>query len=202
MESDKETKSAASNGSRDNSTNQLLETISKAIFDRIGPIAAGTLKQEGQAELAPIDEGFIWLRVTPQQISRLLGSSPAEADLAATVAMFPAGMHALITARVDARIVVSRSADSLQVAISQSSEPQFLFRELSKQYDATHALHLVCDPAKDAGYTYVMVEFSGGKFAPSGWLDGETAARYAAEGAKSATGRPPDFYGATGKLPK
>jgi hypothetical protein len=202
MESDKETKSAASNGSRDNSTNQLLETISKAIFDRVGPIAAGILKQGGQAELAPIDEGFIWLRVTPQQISRLLGSSPAEADLAAAVAFFPARMNALITARVDARVQVSRSADSLEVSISQSDEPEFLFAELEEPYDVMHLLHLLCDPAKDVGQTFVMVEFTGGKFTPSGWLDGEAAARHAAEGAKSATGRPPDFHGTTGKLPK
>ena len=188
--------------SPDNSVNELLVDICKAIFNRVAPVVAGTLKQSGQAELAPIDEGFMWLRVTPEQMSRLRGSSPAEADLAAAVAFFPAGMRALITARVDVRVQASRSADSLQVAISQSNEPEFLFAELEEAYDATHALHLVCDPAKDAGYTFAMLEFGAGKFVPKGWVDGEAAARYAAEGAKSATGRPPDFRGTTGKLPK
>jgi hypothetical protein len=43
-----------------------------------------------------------------------------------------------------------------------------------------------------------MVEFSAGKFTPKGWLKSEEAARCAAEGSKSSTGRPPDFYGKTG----
>jgi len=186
----------------DNSVKELLVDICKAIFNRVAPVVAGTLKQSGPGDLAPITNGFMWLRVTPEQMSRLRGSSPAEADLAAAVAFFPAGMRALITARVDARVDVSRSKDNLEVSISQSNEPQFLFSELSEQYDATHALHLVCDPAKDTGHTYVMVDFSAGKFVPKGWVDGEAAARYAAEGAKRATGRPPDFRGTTGKLPK
>jgi hypothetical protein len=188
--------------SPDKGTNQVLMAISEAIFNRIGPMVAGTLKQTGPAELAPIDEGFLWLRIVPAEVSRLLGSGPAEADLAAAVAMFPAGMHALITAHVDARVHVFHSADSLEVSISQSNEPEFLFAELEESYDATHALHLVCDPAKDADYTFVMLELRDGKFTPMGWVDGEAAARYATEGAKSAKGRLPDFYGTTGKLPK
>jgi hypothetical protein len=193
---------SAPSDSRDNDANQLIVGISRAICNRIALFGAGTLKQTGPGDLAPITDGFIWLRVTPQQMSRLLGSSPAEADLAAAVAMFPAGVHALISARVDARVHVSRSADSLVVSIARCDEPEFLFSELSEPFDATHALHLVCDPAKDAGYTFVMLEFGAGKFVPKGWVDGEAAARYAAEGAKSATGRPPDFRGTTGKLPK
>jgi hypothetical protein len=47
-----------------------------------------------------------------------------------------------------------------------------------------------------------MVEFSAGKFVPKGWLDCKEASRYPAEGAKSATGRRPDFHGTTGKSPK
>jgi hypothetical protein len=43
-------------------------------------------------------------------MSRLLGSRPEEVDLAAAVALFPDGVRALISARVDARIRVSRSA--------------------------------------------------------------------------------------------
>jgi hypothetical protein len=186
----------------DNSVNELLVDICKAIFNQVAPVVAGTLKQSGPGDLAPITNGFLWLRIMPQQMSRLRGSSPAEADLAAAVAMFPAGVHALISARVDARVHVSRLADSLEVSISQSDEPEFLFAELEEPYDVMHLLHLLCDPAKDVGQTFVMVEFTGGKFTPSGWLDGEAAARYAAEGAKSATGRPPDFRGTTGKLPK
>jgi hypothetical protein len=188
--------------SPDNSVNELLVDICKAIFNRVAPVVAGTLKQSGPGDLAPITNGFLWLRMMPQQMSHLRGYSPAEADLAAAVAFFPAGMHALITARVDARIQVSRSADSLQVAISQCNEPEFLFAELEESYDASHALHLVCDPSKEAGHTYVMVEFSGGKFTPKGWLKSEEAARCAAEGSKSSTGRPPDFYGKTSKLLK
>ena len=183
----------------DNSVKELLVDICKAIFNRVAPVVAGTLKQSGPGDLAPITNGFIWLRVTPQQMSRLLGSSPAEADLAAAVAMFPAGVHALISARVDARVHVSRSADSLVVSIARCDEPEFLFSELSEPFDATHALHLVCDPAKDTGHTYVVVDFSAGKFTPRGWLDfEEAAARCAEEGAKRATGRPPDFRGTTG----
>ena len=188
--------------SPDQGTNQLLVAISEAIFNRVALFGAGTLKQSGPGDLAPITNGFLWLRIMPQQMSRLRGSSPAEADLAAAVAMFPAGVHALISARVDARVHVSRSADSLEVSISQSDEPEFLFAELEEPYDVMHLLHLLCDPAKDVGQTFVMVEFTGGKFTPSGWLDGETAARCAEEGAKSAKGHPPDFYGTTGKLPK
>jgi hypothetical protein len=131
----------------------------------------------------------------PQEIERLLGSRPAEVDLAAAVALFPDGVRALITARVDARIRVSRSAGSPEVSLSQCAKPQFLFNELPETYDATRALHLICDPAKDTGFTFVMVECNGGKFMPKGWVDGEAAARYAAEGAKRATGRPPDFRG-------
>lgn len=121
--------------SPDNSANELLAAISNAIFNRVAPFVAGSLKQGGTAELAPITEGFMWVRVAPEQISRLLGPSPAGADVAAAVAFFPDVVRALITARIDARVHVTRSADSLQVAISQCSEPQFLFSELAEQYD-------------------------------------------------------------------
>ncbi len=59
----------------------------------------------------------------------------------------------MITARVDARIHVSRSAGSLEVSIAQSKEPEFLFAELEESYDATIALYLVCDGAKGSGHT-------------------------------------------------
>lgn len=36
-------------------TNELLAAISSAIFERIAPVVAGTLKPGGTAELAPID---------------------------------------------------------------------------------------------------------------------------------------------------
>jgi hypothetical protein len=180
----------------------LLAAISSAIFDRVAPAAAGTLKKEGPAELAPVDVGFMWLRTKPQDMERLLGASPSEADLTAAVALFPAGIRALITARVDARIHVSGLAGGHQVSISRCAEPQFLFNELSEPYDATHALHLICDPTKDTGDTFLMIEFSAGKFVPKGWVDGEAAARYAAESAKIAIGRPPDFRGTGGKFPK
>jgi hypothetical protein len=72
--------------------NALLAQISSAIFDRVAPLVAGTLTQGGPAELAPMDEGFMWLRLMPHEMGRLLGSSPAEADLAAAVALFPAGV--------------------------------------------------------------------------------------------------------------
>jgi hypothetical protein len=193
---------AASSDSPKERTNELLAAIGSAMFDRVAPLVAGTLKQGGPAELVPIDEAFMWLRLMPQEMGRLLGSSPAEANVAAAVAMVPSGVRALITVRVDARVRVYRSVDSLEVSISQCNEPAFLFQELAMPYDATHALHLVCDPAEDTGYTFVMVEFSAGKFTPSGWVNGEEAARYAVEGAKSATGRPPDFRGTIGKSPK
>jgi hypothetical protein len=48
-------------------------------------------------------------------------------------------------------------------------------------------------------HTFVMIEFKGEKFAPKGWVAGETAARYAAELANRASGRPPDFRGTTGQ---
>jgi hypothetical protein len=188
--------------SQDNSIHQLLVAVSSAISDRIALVVGGTLKHEGPAEMKPITTGVMWLRTVPADVSRLLGPSSAEEELAAAVALFPTGMRALITARVDARVRVSRSDGSLEVAIQQCTEPAFLFAELEEPYDATHALHLVCDPTKDKGYTFVMIEFSGGRFTPSGWLDGETAAGCAEEGAKSATGRPPDFRGTTRKSPK
>ncbi len=177
---------SAPSHSRENSVDELLMAICDAIFSHIAPVVAGTLKEGGPAELAPIDEGFMWLRLLPEQMSGLLGSGTAETDLAAAVALFPSGVRAMITARVDARVHVSGSADSLEVSISQCNEPEFLFSELYEPYDATHALHLICDPAKDTGSTFVLVEFSAGKFAPKGWVDGETAARWAAEGAKRA----------------
>jgi len=192
----------APNDSPEKSSNELLAAISRVIFDRIGPVAAGTLTQEGPAELAPLEEGVVWLRVMPREMGRLLGSSPAEADVAVAVALFPAGIRALLTARVDARVRVSRSVDNLEVSILQCNEPAFLFQDLSEPYDATHALHLVCDAAKDTGYAFVLIEFSAGKFVPKGWATGEEAARYSAEGRKVATGRPPDFHGTAGKLPK
>jgi hypothetical protein len=192
---------SAPNDSPEKAGNELLATVSSAIFDRFAPAVAGIVTQKGPAELAPVTTGFMWLRITPQ-MSRLLGSRPAEADVAVAVALFPSGIRALITARVDARIHVSGSADGHQVSISRCAEPQFLFNELPDTYDATGALHLICDPAKETGSTFVMVEFSAGKFVPRGWVDGEAAERYAAEGVKSATGRPPDFHGTTGKLPK
>jgi len=132
-------------------------------------------------------------------MSRLLGSSPAEADVAAAVAMFPTGVRALITARVEARVHISRSAHSHEVVISQCAEPQFLFNEQTEPYEAPHALHLIFDPTKDMGSTFVMVEFSAGKFVPNGWLDCQAAAQYAAEGAKRAKGRPADSRGTPGK---
>jgi len=92
------------NDSPEKSNNELLAAIARAIFDRIAPVVAGTMKQGGPADLAPLKEGFMWLRITPKQMSDLLGASPAEADVVAAVAMFPAGIRALITARVDARI--------------------------------------------------------------------------------------------------
>jgi hypothetical protein len=98
------------NDSPEKSSNELLAAISRAIFDRLAPVVAGTVTQEGPAELAPITTGFMWLRITPSQMSRLLGSRPEEVDLAAAVALFPDGVRALISARVDARIRVSRSA--------------------------------------------------------------------------------------------
>jgi hypothetical protein len=101
---------SAPNDSPEKSSNELLAAISRAIFDRIAPVVAGTVTQEGPAELAPITTGFMWLRITPSQMSRLLGSRPEEVDLAAAVALFPDGVRALISARVDARIRVSRSA--------------------------------------------------------------------------------------------
>lgn len=185
--------------SRDNSANELLAAVSSAIFNRLAPVIAGTMKQ-GPAKLAPIGEGFMWLRVTPEQMSRLLSASSAESDVAAAVAFFPAGVRARITARVDARVHASRAADSLVVTITQCNEPEFLFNELSEPYDATHTLHLVCDPAKDTGHTFVMIEISDGKFVPKGWVDGETAARSAAEGAKSAEGRPPGLSRHDGQI--
>jgi hypothetical protein len=188
--------------SRNSRVSELLVAISDAILSCIEPAVAGTLKQGSTADPAPIDKGFMWLRTTPAEMSRLLGPSPAEADLAAAVALFPAGVRALITARVDARVQVSSSEGTPDVSIWQCNEPAFLFQELSEPYDATHALHLVCDPAEDTSYTFVMIEFSAGKFAPSGWVDGEAAAKYAAEARKGATGRPPDFHGTAGKLPK
>lgn len=193
---------SAPNDSGEKSSNELLAAISKAIFDRIAPVVAGTLKREGPAELAPITEAFLWLRLLLTQLSRLLGSGPAEADVAAAVAMFPAGVRALISCRVDARVQVSRSAEGLEVSMSECNESEFLFSELSEPYNATSALHLICDPAKDAGYTYVMVEFVAGKFVPKGWVTSEEAARYGAEGAKRAVGRPPDFRRSSRKSPK
>jgi hypothetical protein len=182
--------------------NELLVAICSAIFGRIAPVAAGIVKQGRQAELLTIDEGFMWLRLMPEQMSGLLGSGATEADMAAAVALFPAGVRALIATRVDVRIRVSRSKDGLAVSILQCSEPAFLLNQLSEPYEATHALHLVCDSNEDTGHTFVMVEFSGGQFTPKGWLDHETAAQCAAEGAKRATGRAPDFRGTTGKSPR
>ena len=199
-EADKGAHGTASRDSRGGSVNEVLVAVASTIFDRIALFGAGALKQCGPAKLEPITTGFMWLRLTLQQMTCLLGSSPAEADVAAAVALFPIGMRALITARVDTRVHVSRSAGSLEVAITQCNEPEFLFQELSESYDASHALYLVCDPAKDRGYGFVMIEFSAGKFTPTGWLDFEEAARCAAEGAKHAAGRPPDFHGTTGKL--
>jgi hypothetical protein len=172
--------------SPENLTDELLAQISRAIFDRVAPIVTGTLNQGGTAELAPITTSFMWLRTRPQDMGRLLGSVPAEADLAAAVALFPAGVRALITARVDAQIHVSGSAHGHQVSISRCGEPEFLFNELSEPCNATHLLHLLCEPGEDTGYTFVMVELSAGKFVPKGWVTGEEAARYSAEGAKSA----------------
>jgi hypothetical protein len=193
---------SAPNDSPEKSSNELLAAISRAIFDRIAPVVAGTVTQEGPAELAPITTGFMWLRITPSQMSRLLGSRPEEVDLAAAVALFPDGVRALITERVDARIRVSRLAGSPEVSISQCAEPQFLFNELAGSCNPMHALHLLCAQALDARSAFLMVEFSAGKFVPKGWLDCKEASRYPAEGAKSATGRPPDFHGTTGKSPK
>ena len=191
---------SAPNDSPEKSTNELLAAISSAIFDRIGPVVAGTMKQQGGP--APLEEGFLWLRITPRQMSDLLGASPAEADVAAAVAMFPAGVRALITARVDARINISGPADIRAVSVTQCKSPEFLLSELSEPYEATDALHLVFDSATDTGSTFVMVEFTAGNFIAKGWVDGETAARCAAQGAKSATGRPPDFNGTTSKSPR
>lgn len=101
---------SAPNDSPEKSSNELLAAISRAIFDRIAPVVAGTVTQEGPAELAPITTGFMWLRITPSQMFRLLGSRPEEVDLAPALALFPDGVRALISARVDARIRVSRSA--------------------------------------------------------------------------------------------
>jgi hypothetical protein len=187
--------------SPETAVNKVLSQISRAIFDRLAPLGAGTLTQEEPAQLAPLEKGFVWLRTMRQDLGRLLGASPSEADLAAAVALFPAGIHALITTRVDVRIRVSSSEGKPDVSILQCNEPEFLFNELSEPYDATHALHLVCDPAVDTGYTFVMIEFAAGKFVPKGWATGEEAARYSAEGAKSATGRPPDFRWTSGKSP-
>ena len=53
--------------SREDPKNQLLAAISHAIFDCIAPVVAGTSKQGGPAELAPIDKGFMWLRLMPQR---------------------------------------------------------------------------------------------------------------------------------------
>ena len=64
------------------------------------------------------------------------------------------------------------------------------------------ALHLIYEPAKDIRSTFVMIEFSAGRFVPKGWVTSEEAARYAAEGAKNATGRPPDFRWTSDKSPK
>jgi hypothetical protein len=190
-----------SGNSSKNRIDDVLVAISSAIFNRIAMVGAGPLNQAGTAELAPIEEGFIWLRVTPDKLARLQGSTSVEVDLAAAVALFPAGINALLSARVDAQVRVSRTADSLDISISKCSEPELLFIELSGPYDATHVLHLICDPHEDTGHTFVMVGFNAGKFTPNGWLDGETAAPCAAEGAK-AKGRPPDFRGKTGKLPR
>jgi hypothetical protein len=193
---------SAPNDSPEKSSNELLAAISRAIFDRIAPVVAGTVTHEGPAELATITTGFMWLRITPSQMPRVLGSRAEEVDLAATVALFPDGVRALITARVDARIRVSRSAGGPAVSISQCAEPQFRFSEPADSYNAMHALHLLCDQAQDARSAFLLAEFSAGKFVPKGWVDGEAAARCAAEAAKSATGRLPDFHGPTGKLPK
>jgi len=171
---------SAPNDSVEKASHELLAAISSAVFDRIGPVVAGTLTEE-PAELAPLEEGVLWLRVMPREVGRLLGSSPAEADVAVAVALFPAGIRALITAPVDARIHVSGSADGHQVSISRCAEPQFLFNQLPETYDPTGALHLICDPSKDAGFVFVLVECNGGKFAPKGWIDGKEASRYAAE---------------------
>ena len=94
---------SAPNDSPEKSSNELLAAISRTIFDRIAPVVAGTVTQEGAAELAPITTGFMWLRITPSQMSGLLGSRPEEVDLAAAVGLFPDGVRALISARVDAR---------------------------------------------------------------------------------------------------
>jgi hypothetical protein len=185
---------------RENPLNELLVAVSTAILNRIGPIVAGVGIPE---ELPlPLTEGFLWLRVTPDQVPRLLGSEMVETEVAVVVALFPAGVRALLATRVDASLRVSRSTGSLEASIAQCSEPEFLLYPLVESFDATDLLHLICDTGQDTGHNFVMVEFSGGKFLPKEWVDGAEARRYAADGEKQARGRGPDFSRTIGKFPR
>jgi len=166
---------------------QICEKI-LGVMPRVGV----KLGKDGATEIVSMTNGFIWLRITSAQLSDLFSANPAEADLAAMVAGFPADVPAIVSARFD--VHVRRLADGIFVSIAQGKcEPKYFFQELTEPYNPMHGLHVVFDPGYTSDQQFVFAEFSAGGLELKGWVDSEKAKEWAAEGGAYGIGRAPDF---------
>jgi hypothetical protein len=178
---------------------ELLQKTCKAILDLMHP-ASVVPTNDGTREATRITDGFMWLRFIAAQLSRLQSSEPADVDCAAVVAVFPSDVRAMVSARFDVRAHVCRSiAGGLAVSVGNGNHrSEFFFKELTEPYNSMHALHLVFDPDSSSDQKFVLVEFNAEGFKTEGWIDGEEARPWAAEGSMIGSGRTPDFHGTIG----
>lgn len=171
---------------------ELLRKICEAIFSRMR-LAGGRRMKDGSVKLVPITDGFVWLGVTPAQISKMLTTSQSETDLVAAVAFSPNDVYAIVNARFDGQVRVCPSPDGFVISVTkQNSEPEYLFKELAAPFNTMNALQLL-DPDKLPDHSFIFASVQAGRTCLEGWLSSQEACRYAAEADADACGRAPDF---------
>jgi hypothetical protein len=184
---------SAKTGKMSGDSDQLLRKICEAIFSRMRP-TGGMRTKDGTVKLVPMTDGFVWLRITPAQISKMLSTSWAEIKLAAAVAFCPTDVYAILNARFEGHILVCSSAGSLVVsATKRHGDSEYLFQELTEPFNSMHALQLL-DPSESPDYLFIFASVRGDTADLEGWVNGQEASRFAAEGAAGGCGRAPDFH--------
>ena len=171
---------------------ELLRKICEAIFSRMRPAGGGRMK-DGSVRLVPITEGFVWLGITPAQISGILTTPQSEVDLVAAAAFSPDEVYAIVSVRFDGQVRVCSAPDGVAASVmKQHGDPEYLFKELTEPFNSVHALQLL-DPAKSPDHSFIFASVRAGKAYLGGWLSSKEASRFAAEASADACGRPPDF---------
>lgn len=172
---------------------QLLRRICEAIFSSMR-LAGGMPMKDGSVKLVPITDGFVWLGITPAQISRMLTTPQSETDLSAAVAFSPNDVYAIVNVRFDGQVRVCSSSDDFAVAVTkQHGEFEYLFKDLTEPFNSMHALQLLA-PSSSSDRSFIFASVRDRAAYLEGWLNSEEASRFAAEASADACGRTPDFH--------